>query len=107
MRADCESGEGHDRHYHDSADDPGKGTRQEPAGGAYPAAGREEVGSRGQLLRCPRADDLVTHTEGVTESPDPTEEELEQGPSCIEDEEEMRGPHPADPELPDERGDDE
>lgn len=34
----------------------------------------------------------------MTESPRPTEEELEQGPSRIEDEEEMRGPTPGDPE---------
>ncbi len=34
----------------------------------------------------------------MTESPRPTEEELEQGPSRIEDEEEMRGPNPGDPE---------
>lgn len=42
----------------------------------------------------------------MTESPDPTEEELEQGPSRIDEEEEMRGPNPADPELPGEGDDD-
>ncbi len=36
----------------------------------------------------------------MTESPRPTDEELEQGPSRIEDEEEMRGPNPGDPDLP-------
>ena len=36
----------------------------------------------------------------MTESPRPTEEELEKGPSRIEDEEEMRGPNENDPELP-------
>ena len=36
----------------------------------------------------------------MTESPQPTEEELEQGPSRIAEEEEMRGPNEADPELP-------
>lgn len=36
----------------------------------------------------------------MTESPRPTEEEQEQGPSRIQDEEEMRGPNAADPELP-------
>ena len=36
----------------------------------------------------------------MTESPRPTDEELEQGPSRIEDEEEMRGPNEGDPELP-------
>jgi len=43
----------------------------------------------------------------MTESPRPTEEELEQGPSRIEDEEEMRGPNSADPELPGEEDDEE
>ena len=36
----------------------------------------------------------------MTESPRPTEEEQEQGPSRIEEEEEMRGPNPSDPEIP-------
>jgi hypothetical protein len=40
----------------------------------------------------------------MTESPRPTEEEQEQGPTRIAEEEEMRGPNVADPELP---GDDE
>jgi hypothetical protein len=40
----------------------------------------------------------------MTDSPRPTEEEQEQGPNRIEEEEEMRGPNPGDPELP---GDDE
>jgi len=38
----------------------------------------------------------------MTESPQPTEEEQEQGPSRIEDEEAMRGPNETDPELPQE-----
>lgn len=37
----------------------------------------------------------------MTESPRPTDEELEQGPSRIKDEEEMRGAMPGDTELPD------
>jgi len=41
----------------------------------------------------------------MTESPRPTEEELEQGPSRIEDEEEMRGTTPGDPEPADDRED--
>ena len=36
----------------------------------------------------------------MTESPRPTEEELEKGPGRVEDEEEMRGPNVDDPELP-------
>ncbi len=43
----------------------------------------------------------------MTESPRPTEEEQEQGPSRIQDEEEMRGPNPADPELPSSEDDEE
>jgi hypothetical protein len=36
----------------------------------------------------------------MTESPQPTEEEQEQGASRIDAEEEMRGPNESDPELP-------
>jgi hypothetical protein len=42
----------------------------------------------------------------MTESPQPTDEELEDGPSRIEDEEAMRGPNEADPELPQEEDED-
>ncbi len=44
----------------------------------------------------------------MTESPRPTDKELEQGPSRIDEEEEMRGPSPGDPEPPadEEDGDD-
>ena len=41
----------------------------------------------------------------MTESPRPTEEELEQGPRRIEAEEEMRGPNAGDSELPGDEGD--
>ncbi len=41
----------------------------------------------------------------MTESPRPTEEELEQGPSRIADEEAMRGSNPDDPKLPDDEDD--
>jgi hypothetical protein len=40
----------------------------------------------------------------MIDTPRPTEEEQEQGPSRIEEEEEMRGPNTGEPELP---GDDE
>jgi hypothetical protein len=39
------------------------------------------------------------------ENPRPTEHEQEQGPERIEEEEEMRGPGPSDPELPAETDD--
>ncbi len=42
----------------------------------------------------------------MTESPQPTEEEQEQGPSRLDAEEEMRGPNEADPELPQEEDED-
>ena len=43
----------------------------------------------------------------MTESPQPTEEEQEQGPSRIDAEEEMRGPNETDPELPGDEDEDE
>lgn len=43
----------------------------------------------------------------MTESPRPTQDEQDKGPSRIQDEEEMRGSNSADPELPGDDEDDE